>query len=269
MSASSNRTRVRTHNRWLLLARAQWMAASSVVRARFRPQSSPLPRFVIFSRGRTGSTLLIDLLRCHQMIHCDAEILSHRLIVTSPWTFVHSRARLFSSQAYGFKIRPTHYDTQRISPSKFIERLQAEGWRFIHLTRRNPLRTALSNVRIAQTGTVHKKLGGEPAGEARVHVRPDDLLVRLGRVENEMRMEADLLAPFPRLQLMYEDDLLPETARQPALGRAFDYLGLPSADVSTQFVRLSTDRLQDSVENYGELAEALRGTPYARFLDQE
>jgi len=268
MSASWHRTRVRTHSRWLLVARAQWMAASSVVRARVRPRSGPLPKFVIFSRGRTGSTLLIDLLRCHQLIHCDAEILSHPLLVTNPQTLVRSRARLFSSRAYGFKIRPTHYETQRINPDEFIGDLQAEGWRFIHLARRNPLRTALSNLRIAETGTVHRKLGSDRAGEARVHVRPADLLVRLGRVEQEMRMEAELLAPFPRLQLTYEDDLLPEPARQPALDKVFDYLGLPSSIVSTQYVRLSTDRLQDSVENYSELAEALRGTAYARLLDE-
>jgi hypothetical protein len=269
ISALWNRTRVGAHNRSLLVARAQWMAASSVVRARVRPQRGSLPRFVIFSRGRTGSTLLIDLLRCHPMIHCDAEILSHRFLVTNPRTLVHSRSRLFSARAYGFKIRPSHYGTQRIDPCAFIGNPHAERWRFIHLTRRNVLRTALSGLADQADRDRAQETRRERAGEGRVHIRPSDLLARLGRVEQETRTEACLLAPFPHLRLTYEDDLLPEPARQPALGRVFDYLELSPAAVATRYVRLGTDRLQDSVENYSELAEALRGTAYARFLDRE
>jgi hypothetical protein len=265
-----NRRGVRTRSTWALIARAQLMAASTILRASFAPASGALPTFVVHSRGRTGSTLLVDLLRCHPAIHCDAEILSHRLWVTSPWALVRGRARLFARQAYGFKLRPPHYATQRIhDPVAFLGGLHAAGWRFVRLTRQNALRTAISGSLIAHTGVLHRRVGDEPTARAAVRIRPDDLLARLERQEREMRLEADTLASFPCLGLTYEDDLLREADRQPALDRVFAYLGLPSAQVSTRYVRLTTDRLTDVVANYDEIASALRDTPYARFLDEE
>ena len=45
-----------------------------------------------------------------------------------------------------------------------------------------------------------------------------------------------------------------------------DYLDLPPATVSTKYVRLSSDRFEDFVENYDEMAAALAGTQYEPFL---
>jgi len=59
---------------------------------------------------------------------------------------------------------------------------------------------------------------------------------------------------------------LQEESRQPALDRVFDFLNLASAPVSTQYLRLTSDRLSDFVRNHDQLAEMLAGTEYARFL---
>ena len=75
------------------------------------------PRFVVHSLGRSGSTLLTDLLAAHPQIECDGEILSHPVLITTPERLVRDRARLFPSKCYGFKMRPRHYDDQHFNDS--------------------------------------------------------------------------------------------------------------------------------------------------------
>ena len=82
-----------------------------------------------------------------------------------------------------------------------------------------------------------------------------------------MRLEAEWLGPLPHLTMVYEDDLLRVDARQPSLDRAFEFLGLQSVPVRTQYARLTGDRLEDVVENYEEIVSILKGTPYARIDD--
>jgi len=267
LARARSRNPVRVRAQWPLLVRAQLLAASSRLRACVAPRSRDLPTFVVLSRGRTGSTLLLDLLRCHPLIHCDGEILSHRLFVTSPQELLRSRAAIFASRAYGFKLRPTHCETQRMREGgAFLAALLAAGWRFVHLTRRDVLRVSLSRLMLAQTKVVHRRLGDRPSDGTPVHIGASDLLSMLARVEREMQTERDLLAPLPHLTVTYEDDLLQEGRRQSTLDRVFDFLDLPSVPVSTRYLRLTTDRLSDFVQNHDELASTLADTEYARLL---
>jgi LPS sulfotransferase NodH len=262
-----NRTVIRVKPRWALLLREQLLAAATVSRALFAGTHSPRPRFIVHSLGRSGSTLLTDLLACHPDVECDGEILSHRLMVTSPERLVRDRARLFRSRTYGFKMRPRHYADQRIAdPAGFLERLHGDGWRVLHLERRNLLRIALSWVASRQTGVVHRTFRDRNRAVARGYVPIDLLREQLTRVSREVAVEEAALARVPHLRLSYEEDLVREDTRQPTMNRVFDYLDLPPATVSTKYVRLSSDRFEDFVENYDEMAAALAGTQYEPFL---
>jgi hypothetical protein len=130
------------------------------------------------------------------------------------------------------------------------------------------LRVALSSLQRKQTKIVHRTVGDESDESARFDVPIDQLLTRVARIEQEMRSEETLLGALPLLRLTYEDDLLREGTRQPALDRVFAFLGLPSAPVSTRYVRLSTDSLSASIRNHDEVRQALAGTRSERFLDE-
>lgn len=265
-----NRKVIRSKPGWALILREQVLAAATLGRAAFAHGSRQRPAFVVHSLGRSGSTLLTDLLACHPDVECDGEILSHRLLVSSPERLVRSRARLFPTQAYGFKMRPRHYADQRMaSPAAFLSGLYGEGWRIVHLERRNLLRIALSWVANQQTGVVHRTFRDSGHSPRARHVPPDMLLRQLARVSNDVAVEQAALSNLPHLRLSYEDDLLEQDTRQDAMNRVFEYLGLPPAPVSTRYVRLTGDRLEDLIENYEEIAAALKGTPYAQFLAQE
>ena len=263
-----NRTVIRSKPQWTLVLREQVVAAATMGRAAFSHGARVRPTFVVHSLGRSGSTLLTDLLASHPQIECDGEILSHPLYVTTPGRLVRDRAKLFSSKAYGFKIRPRHYADQGIAnPGAFLGGLHADGWRVLHLERRNLLRIALSWVTNDQTGVVHRTFRDRRRTPRARHIPPDALLRQLARVSHDTAVEQAALAGVPHLRLVYEDDLLREDTREATMNRVFEYLGLPPAPVSTRYVRLTSDRLEDVVENHQELKTALRGTAYERFLD--
>lgn len=254
---------------WALVLRAQLLAGLTAVQAIGTPVPARQTRFVVLSHGRSGSTLLVDLIASHSGVHCDQEILSHPLLVTSALRHVEQRARLFGSLAYGFKLRPNHFATQQIEdPARFMRRLHDDGWRVVHLVRRNVVRTALSFLRVQQTGVFHQRARGGAVERYRFHVDPEALIAGAEQVEHEQGVELAALEGIPRLTLHYEDDLLDAASQQAALNRLFDYLELSSVTVSSEFVRLTGDRLAEVIANYDEVAARLAGTRYEPLLVQ-
>ena len=261
-----NRTVIRSKPRWALLVREQLVAATTLARAALASDAATRPRFVVQSLGRSGSTLLTDLLSAHPQIECDSEILSHRLLITTPGRLVRDRARLFPSKCYGFKMRPRHYQDQGITdPAAFLGALHADGWQVVHLERRNRLRIALSWVANEQTKIVHRTVRDRSSVQ-RQHVPVDMLLRQLARVAHDVDVEQRALAGVPHHRMVYEDDLLGLDTRQASMDRLFATLGLPPAAVSTRLVRLTSDRLEEFVENHDEVRQALRGTAWEKFL---
>lgn len=261
-----NRTVIRSKPHWALVVREQLVAAATLARAAMAHGTATRPRFVVQSLGRSGSTLLTDLLAAHPLIECDGEILSHRLLLTTRARLVRERARLFPSKCYGFKMRPRHYQDQGIAdPAAFLAALHADGWHVVHLERRNLLRIALSWVANEQTKVVHRTVRDRSAVQ-RQHVPVDMLLRQLARVARDVDVEQRALAGVPHHRLVYEDHLLSTGTRQASMNHLFATLGLPPAPVSTKLVRLTSDRLEDFVANHEEVRRALRGTEWERFL---
>src|SRR4051794_949293 len=101
-------------------------------------------RFVIYCRGRDGSTLLVDLLNQLPGVHCDGEILHARVLAS--WLYVQACESIASGEVYGFKLLSHHLThVQRVSdPAAFLRRLDSSGYKIIHLRRENMLRQILS-----------------------------------------------------------------------------------------------------------------------------
>lgn len=125
-------------------------------------------RFVIFSRGRSGSTLLISLLDSHPQIHCDAELLRQRRLF--PYRYVEGHLRRCRVSAYGFKLLLYHLTCihRMRDPRAFIEQLIAGGFSILHLERENHFRHALSNIWSQEIGRFHSWAGDPLASTAPV-----------------------------------------------------------------------------------------------------
>ena len=127
----------------------------------WKKPSLPSKKFVIFGRGRSGSTLLVNLLDKHNKIYCDNEILHDRVLF--PRLYIDLCASRHQSYAYGFKLLSYQIrDIQSIyNQEKFLFNLHKSGYKFIYLTRSNLLYHALSNINARMKKFHHRLNEGE------------------------------------------------------------------------------------------------------------
>jgi LPS sulfotransferase NodH len=232
-----------------------------------RDQLSPV-RFVIFGRGRSGSTTLVSLLDSQQHVQCDDEILRRRVLF--PRQHVQAMCARSHSPVYGCKI--LSYQVSEVQPlrrrEEFVRDLTRDGFRVLHLTRDNVVEHAVSNIRARQLG--FHRASADPAVDRRVTVARDELMHWIEQSEALARFEDAALAGVPHLALTYESALAHESLQQTTLQRVCAYLDLPQPAPGTRsrFAKISPPALRESVANYDQLVGFLRGTPYARWLPE-
>ncbi|MEM9823740.1 MAG: hypothetical protein AAF985_21830, partial [Bacteroidota bacterium] len=120
-----------------------------------------LGKFVIFGQGRTGSTLLVDLLNSHPTIACEQEIFSRRYHLLSgklrwPYRFLQGMEARHAHQTFGFKVKIYQLTLhQHLDPMDFLDRLEQRGYQIIYLRRDNFLEHAISGLSAQQTKRFH------------------------------------------------------------------------------------------------------------------
>lgn len=230
------------------------------------PQSDkalPDGRFVIFCQGRTGSSLLRSLLNNHPDVRCEGEILAEP--VGDPIQFLATTAKSSTKSVFGFKVKIYQLtDTQHVDPTDFLKALQDQAYKIIYLHRSNLLRHAISNTFAEARQSYHdRSIGPRPS----LTVDPEQLIGVMQRRQAHLDNEAVVLEGFDHLTLEYEKDLLDPAQHQPTADRVFAFLGIEPVSVETDLSRSVSGSLADRITNYEELATALEGTEFGRFLD--
>ena len=230
-----------------------------------------ITKFVIFAQGRTGSTLLVDLLNNHPNIKCDGEILNVAFTGKKffPIFYVKSKAKASKAEIYGFKVKLYQlYDDgrklhQNVDPKKFITNLYKSGWKIIYLKRNNIFRQTISNF-VAQSRERYHHTNKSELTLPKIKINPDKLLERIRGREKYLCDEKETLKTIPHLEISYEKDLLKD--RERTMDKIFKYLEIHPCPVKTTLVRTSKEELEDYIVNYKEIKDFLSKTKYARFL---
>lgn len=227
---------------------------------------TPTRKFVIFAQGRTGSDLLASLLNSHPQIFCEGEILNTSVLL--PMAFVKGRCAASTSDAYGYKLKIYHLtETQQMRDAgPFLAQMHAEGWRIIYLTRRNVLRQALSWFVAESRPRYQHRVSDGPIQMEKITVDCGALVRRMDERLHYLAGEKEVLATLPHTTVVYEDDLLDRERHQETLDVILGHLGLPSAPVSTDLVKITPPSLSDFVQNYADVERAVAMIGYARFL---
>jgi LPS sulfotransferase NodH len=227
----------------------------------------------VFAQGRTGSTLLVQLLDSHPSVVCDGEIFSPNRFGRIRHLDRHLRGSIGLASPrgkhYGFKVKPYQLTFHGVDVRTFLERRAAEGWNIVHLVRSNFVRHALSTTIAEQRGYAHADRGSEAAARELVSVyRLDAMqLVTDARGRCEMlRLETQALDGIRHHTVEYECDLLHTDAHQATADGVFRYLGLPPSPVSTRLARLSADDLTTRIANYDEVLAAVERSEFAGML---
>lgn len=235
--------------------------------------SDPELKFVIYTRGRTGSTLLTELLNCHPEVYCDVEIfnfLYSKSRVMFPELYIDSsckRATLFGRRVYGFKVKiaQLRYEHKYSSYDKILQNLYEDDWKFIYLKRTNLLRHKISNIYSSQTNVFHVK-DSEQTQLERINVNCYDLLEGIKYGEEVYKTEKENLKHIPHLEVTYEKDLLDNSKQQQTCDRIFDFLGVKRHPVFSQSRKLIPYRLEEVISNYDEVYNFFKNTEYFKYL---
>jgi len=262
LSLALNDAVVRSRRPWLLrsygLVREAAIESLGLV-SRLRPASGASPtKFIIYGQGRTGSTLLVDLLDSHPELCCEREIFAIPAIFS--WPLLRAKRAIHSDAVYGCKILGHQLMRQVGSEGMraFLEQASAQGWRILYLVRADDARHALSHLLMGRRTRRHREADDPAPGPGRLRVPISELEGWLDSVRADRERDDALLREIPHLQLAYERDLLDAAQHQQTADRVFDYLDLPSAPVRTRFMRVSADRLCDYVDNFEEVEDFIQ-----------
>ena len=252
---AAERTVIRTH------MKEAWVYARLPLH-----RGAPAGRFLVFGQGRSGSSLLLDLLKCHPEIYSEAEIFHRRSAgrLVSPWRYVNGRAALSPGRVYGAKMKIYQMtDDQGIpDPGAFVHALLAEGWKFVFLRRSDLFRKVLSHEVAMARG---QYLDREAPTDLSVRVDPARFLEVMRLRDQIGRDEEAIMEDVPHVDVVYERDLRDQACQQDTCDRIFESLGLDPVPVGTDLVRTGRKSASSYIQNYHDLIAAVRSSEYARY----
>lgn len=227
---------------------------------------SPKEKFVVFGRGRSGSTLLVDLINGHPEVHCVGEILNRK--VFSPASMVRNCSRMHAEPVFGFKL--LSYQLRSVlrvdQPKELLRRLvEEDGYKMIFLTRENLLRQALSTHYAAHRGGWHDR--SEKVQRTKMTVDIPLLIRHLKEGETLSRFEQEMVADFDHLPLTYERNLSDEEAQGQTINTLCDLLGIESFQASSKLKKIAPKSFDEFIENAEEMVRAIEKTPFAIHLN--
>lgn len=227
---------------------------------------SPQKRVLIFALGRTGSTLLEDLLQSTGYFEAHGELFRPaEPLQLKPLDYFLDKAnncqKHFISHVKVYQMESVVQS--ELSKREFLEGLLANGWQIIYLTRTNKLKHHLSSIRAQESSIFHTEVV-LPSFTTSI----DCFQFKHG-VNQLLKWEAEeleLLENLPYLKIEYEQHLENELAHQSTIHAILEYLELPQRPVETRHKKIIRGELQSIITNYDEFAEEMRAAGYYEYL---
>lgn len=221
-------------------------------------------RFVILTNGRSGSTLLVDLLKSHPDIDCEPEVLNESrwkqykrpvlwLLRAWPIPYLEWRAQRCRKAVYGFKLKT---GGQVYNLAHTTRMLFQRGWQLIYLSRRDILQQTLS-WSVAQATNRWQTTPGREYDQRRVQLDKDLFLRNYSTAQQNKLQLAAMMRTLPNLALVYEDDLARSDSLPATSARLCDFLGVQQAVLSSTLIPTWDRPYSEIVSNYVDLMAAV------------
>ncbi len=248
-------------------------------------------KFVLLTTQRSGATLFFKSLANHPQIACRHETLFTQdckfkyFRFDRPGSFYYqyrsnSMGRQFAhwfqnkqlvyncindylhtlpnnAKAIGFKVS---YNQIEKYPA-IAAWIKEHEVRIIHLVRGNLLKAILSLKTARKRGQFHSTQKVKPV---KVFVSPGKLKKSLGRRTRFIEKYRGLFRDKPYLEISYESYVANREAETQKVLQFLDIDEFMSLD--TDLVKLNPDSVEDILENYEEVAQALKGTNFEKYL---
>jgi hypothetical protein len=264
--------------------------AGEIVRNQLDALQRPTPaegHVLMLHTGRSGSTVVGNLLQQHSRIYWDGEVYEKMFVwfrakqgvlvrdqarflgPGDAWPYLDRRRKRAGAKLYGYECRDYHLHWLKTSLTDYLRAAKSRGFtRVIVLERRNLLLKIISNM-VAETRNQHHVRAGVQVEKPSLRLDLDQVPLDHGRVEIRSALtqtkrwleEAEAAAAeFEHLHLCYEDSIQHDPLV--AYRRACDFLGLAPESPTIALGKTTAFPLSQIVDNYDQLRERLRGTEF-------
>lgn len=231
--------------------------------------------FLIISRSRTGSTLLMTSLNSHPNIMCLGERLnflrrnekSRRRNPVSIIKNIYGKQPGYTKAA-GFKLFYSHPNDASESEREAIwaQLAAIDGLKIINLRRKNVVRALISKEIAAQSGEYFstKKSDG-PKSNKKIEFRPEKLHEELGKNEHREKTCLSRFNHCEKLEITYEQLVSNPSETHQAL---CEFLNVDQVCLSSDLKKQNPEPIKEILTNYVELEEYFSDTEYSHFFQE-
>jgi len=241
----------------------------------------------MFHIGRSGSTVLGNLLGQHSKIFWDGELYERLFrsyerqgfkvedqdVEVDPVRVLRKRMHRAGSRFYGCEIKFFHLTLLRTNLADYVTHLHRLGFsHFIVLKRKNYLRVIVSAVITHKLARPHQSIHETPVltrielnvNNVQIDRDAKPLLGFLRDYDHKFSELEQYLGGHNMISLTYEDDILDD----PYWGyqRVCRFLGIPHGNVTVSYGKTNPFTLNDILLNFDEVARNLKGTAFEWML---
>jgi len=237
--------------------------------ANLKQRAPDQKRVLIFAQGRTGSTVLENLLSSTGHFEERGELLgANNERVFAPAAYLKGMARLSSAENFLCHVKIYHLGNnredagaKRVDPAEFLQSLSDDGWSIVHLQRRDKLRHFLSGIIAKKRGGYHKF--DDSPEKITITVDRQEMERVLRRRAGTDRREREILSTVNHLPLIYEDHLSTSEVQAQTVKRLLDFVGLERRMARTTMKKINSRPLEEVIDNYADVQR------WARELEEE
>jgi len=241
-------------------------------------------KFLIITRGRTGSNFLLSLFDSHPYI-------SHYSEIVGPWRLRNKEgfkeelntlgSEVFLKQSFepvgkelavGMKFHYHHFDKAYAIRWGLPDLYKALDYfvsdrdiKIIHLKRRNILKTLVSLRVSDKTKQYVLRNESERINDIRIKLEVEDCMREFEKTsDNENRFDA-MFRDHDLLEVAYEDLVAEQTQ---TCNRIQEFLQIPKHSLNCKTFKQIKRPVAEVVENYEELKTVFSNTPWRKFFDE-
>lgn len=221
-------------------------------------------KFIVITRSRTGSNLLISFLNSHPNVIAKGEVFrrienkSSKDVWRNLFSKVHKNIKYVGCKIFYY--HPLDSDDKEVWD--LIKR--DENIKIIHLTRKNMLRTVLSREIADKTQNWTNKSGKTiKLEDKRVELKIEDCFEEFKTTKSNENGVRNEYMRDAFLEVTYEDLV---SDNQGTMNQIFDFLNIPETSAKSKLRKQNKEELKDLILNYDELAEAIADSEWSYLL---
>ena len=263
------------------------------IKAAVRPFTEPFRpgNVVMFHLGRSGSTVLAELLKQHSRIFWGSELYNRIFLqwerkndgkevveelTEDPVLYLQNDMKRAYHRYYGFEIKPFHFKLIGHTPGSYLNVLEQNKFEhFIILNRKNRMRKIISSTIAHSDKSRYHIKSNEKSSIKKIHIDVNHvqidfdnkpLIDYLTDYDEQMALLDQLLEGKKVLHLTYEDHI--QENPRIAYEKSCEFLGLKPQPVEIRLSRTNPFPVREMIENIEEVERVLKGTPYMWMLEE-